>query len=89
MCAVSPFYVDTKVNASDSLTREHVSIDMTLYTNVWRRVRRFGASFGGRDFTHDLMASDVDAKKLKGLRLPFFSRYTLPTQVESTCSNRT
>ena len=77
-CVLSPFYVNTKVNASDSLTREHVSIDMTLHTNVWRRVRRFGASCGGRDFTHDLMASDVDAKKVQGLRLPFFSRYHTP-----------
>ena len=77
-CVLAPFYVNTKVNASDSLTREKALLDMTLESAAWRLVRRFGKRCGGKDFSHDLMASDVDAKRIGGVQLPFFTRYHTP-----------
>jgi hypothetical protein len=77
-CVLAPFYVNTKVNASDSLTRKKALLDMTLENVAWRLTRRFGKRCGGRDFSHDLMASDVDAKKIGRVQLPFFTRYHTP-----------
>jgi len=78
-CVLEGFYVNTKLNASDVLTRENPACDMVLEKKVWRCVRRFAQRCARTPFTHDFMASDVDAKAWSpGVPLPHFTRYHTP-----------